>query len=81
MEPAEVKALIEEGLECEYLQVEGDGRHFEAIIVSAAFRQDATMIKQHQRVYGVLGDNMREAIHALSLKTFTPEKWAEVQGS
>ncbi|MEG3638603.1 BolA family protein [Magnetococcus sp. PR-3] len=80
MEVAKVKELIETGLPCDYIHVDGDGRHFEAIIVSPEFRDDAGMVQQHQRVYRVLGENMKEAIHALSLKTYTPEKWAEQNG-
>ena len=37
----------------------------------------ASRVRQHQLVYGALGDRMREEIHALSMKTFSPEEWAE----
>ncbi|ABK42881.1 transcriptional regulator, BolA protein family [Magnetococcus marinus MC-1] len=77
MEVENVKALIEAGLSCDYIHVDGDGRHFEATIVSPEFCADAGMVQQHQRVYRVLGEHMKEAIHALSLKTYTPEKWAQ----
>lgn len=72
--PATVETYIRQGLECEHLHVEGDGRHFEAVIVSAAFAGKA-MLQQHQVVYRALGDKL-EHIHALSMKTFTPEQWA-----
>jgi len=72
--PEQVKRYIEEALPCEYVQVEGDGQHFEALIVSAEFR-GKSRIQQHQAVYRALGDRMREDIHALSMKTFTPEDW------
>ncbi len=72
--PDNVKEFILEGLECEYLQVEGDGRHFEAVIVSQAF-EGKSMLQQHKLVYQVLGDKM-ENIHALSMKTLTPAQWA-----
>jgi acid stress-induced BolA-like protein IbaG/YrbA len=62
------------GLKCEHVEVNGDGRHFEAIIVSALFR-DKPKVRQHQLVYAALGDRMREEIHALSMKTLTPEEW------
>ena len=74
--PEDVKGYIEQGLDCEYIQVEGDGRHFQAVIVSAAF-EGKGMVQQHQLVYGILGDRMREEIHALSMKTFTPEQWSK----
>jgi acid stress-induced BolA-like protein IbaG/YrbA len=73
--PAQVKAYIEQGLECEFVNVAGDGHHFEAVIVSAAFR-GKNKVQQHQIVYRALGDRMREEIHALSMQTHTPEDWA-----
>jgi acid stress-induced BolA-like protein IbaG/YrbA len=73
--PENVKAYIQQGLDCEHIQVEGDGRHFEAVIVSAAF-EGKGMLQQHQLVYRTLGDKM-EDIHALSMKTFTPAQWAK----
>ncbi len=69
--PDEVRSYIAAGLPCERLEVEGDGRHFFATIVSAAF-EGLTRVRRHQRVYAVLGDRMREQIHALSMKTLTP---------
>jgi acid stress-induced BolA-like protein IbaG/YrbA len=72
---ADVQAFIAEGLACEHLEVEGDGRHFFATIVSAEFT-GANRVARHQRVYKVLGDRMREQIHALSMKTLTPAEWA-----
>ena len=73
--PEQVKAYIEQGLECEFVSVAGDGHHFEAVIVSPEF-EGLSRIRRHQRVYGVLGDRMREEIHALSMKTFSPDEWA-----
>ena len=73
--PAEVERYIAQGLNCEHLQVEGDGRHFFATIVSAEF-DGASRVARHQRVYRALGDRMREQIHALSMKTLTPAEWA-----
>lgn len=74
--PEDIKGYIEGGLPCEHVQVAGDGHHFEAVIVSPEFR-GKNMVQQHQLVYRVLGDRMREEIHALSMKTFTPEDWAK----
>jgi acid stress-induced BolA-like protein IbaG/YrbA len=72
--PENVKVYIQQGLACKHIQVDGDGRHFEAVIVSAEF-EGKGMLQQHQLVYRVLGDKM-EDIHALSMRTFTPEQWA-----
>ncbi len=75
--PAEVQSYIAQGLRlAARLQVEGDGRHFFATIVSAEF-EGLSRIKRHQRVYQALGDRMREQIHALSMKTLTPDEFAQ----
>jgi acid stress-induced BolA-like protein IbaG/YrbA len=73
--PDDVSGYIQQGLECEHVEVEGDGRHFDAVIVSKAF--DGKGLLQRQRlVFEVLGDRM-DKIHALSMKTYTPQQWAE----
>jgi acid stress-induced BolA-like protein IbaG/YrbA len=56
----------------------GDDHHFQLIIVSERFN-GKNMVQQHQLVYGALGEAMREAIHALALRTYTPEQWAKAQ--
>ena len=74
----EVESYIRQGLQCDFVQVQGnDGQHFEAVIVSPEFT-GKNMVQQHQLVYKALGDRMRSEIHALSMRTFTPEAWAEV---
>ncbi|MBK8336186.1 MAG: BolA family transcriptional regulator [Sterolibacteriaceae bacterium] len=73
--PEDIQGYIAQGLACEQLQVAGDGQHFEALIVSAAFA-GKSRVQRHQMVYAVLGDRMREEIHALSMKTLTPEEFA-----
>lgn len=74
MDPNEIKAMIERGMSNVLVNVEGDGTHFDALIVSTEF-EGKSLIERHKLVYGVLGDAMKERIHALSLKTFTPEQW------
>lgn len=75
--PESIKTHIETSLSCDLVHVEGeDGHHFSAIIVSAEFR-DKNMVQQHQLVYHALGKKMEQEIHALSMKTLTPEQWAE----
>lgn len=76
LSPDTVKSYIAAGLQCEVLEVQGDGQHFEALIVTSAF-EGLRPVARHQRVYAVLGDRMREEIHALSMKTLTPAEWAE----
>ncbi|CAH0444919.1 BolA family protein [Ralstonia syzygii] len=72
--PEQVKQYIEAGLPCEHLEVEGDGQHFFATIVSVQF-EGKRLIQRHQLVYAALGDRMRAEIHALSMKTLTPTEW------
>jgi acid stress-induced BolA-like protein IbaG/YrbA len=72
--PEDVKRYIAENLNCQHVEVTGDGQHFQAVIVSEAFR-GKSRVQQHQLVYRALGERMREEIHALSMRTFTPEDW------
>ena len=72
--PEDIKKWIEEGLEGARVEIEGDGRHFNAVIVSPVF-EGRNSVQRHQLVYGVLGDKMKSDIHALSMRTLTPEQW------
>ncbi len=76
--PESIQKNIEQGMVTTYLTVGGDGQHFEAVIVSEEFA-GKSRIQRHQRVYQTLGDRMRGEIHALSMKTFTPQEWQEQQ--
>ncbi len=73
--PESIQADIARGMHTEHLTVVGDGQHFEAVVVSAEFA-GKTRVQRHQRVFQTLGDRMRAEIHALSIKTFTPQEWA-----
>lgn len=82
MTTTKIKEIIEGNLPDCTAVVENDandGVHFAAKVVSSAF-SGLPLVKQHQLVYGALGDLMKVEIHALQLKTFTPEKWAAQQG-
>ena len=72
--PELVKSYIAAGLDCTHLEVAGDGQHFNAVIVSPAFA-GKRLLQRHQLVYAALGERMREEIHALSMKTLTPEEF------
>ena len=72
--PEQVSQWIAAGLNCTHLQVAGDGQHFEALIVSAAF-EGLSKIKRHQVVYRALGERMHADIHALSMRTLTPDEY------
>jgi acid stress-induced BolA-like protein IbaG/YrbA len=69
-----VKQGIEGGLACEHVEVVGDGQHFQALVVCGGFA-GKNRVQRHQMVYAALGDRMREEIHALSMRTLTPEEW------
>lgn len=75
IEPDYIKNMIEAGLSGAQVSVTGDGSHFEAIVVSDAFRGKGPLEK-HRLVYSTLGDQMSTgAIHALSIRAYTPEEW------
>lgn len=76
--PKQLEEYIRAGLACEYLHIEGDGRHFFATIVSTAF-DNLRLIQRHQKVYAVLGKRMQAEIHALSMKTLTPQEWQQIK--
>jgi acid stress-induced BolA-like protein IbaG/YrbA len=76
LSPETLRGYIAAGLACDELEVSGDGHHFEARIVCKAF-EGKRLIARHQMVYAVLGDRMRQEIHALSMKTLTPAEAAE----
>lgn len=80
VQPADIKGYIEQGLTCEHLAVDGDGAHFEAVIVSRAF-EGKSRIQRQQMVYKALGGRMESGeIHALSMRTLTPEEWKQQNG-
>jgi acid stress-induced BolA-like protein IbaG/YrbA len=74
----QLEKYITQNLACDYIKVLGDdGTHFEAVIVSPEF-QGKSMLQQHQKVYAALGDRMKAEIHALSMRTLTPEAWQKL---
>jgi len=73
--PESIKSAIEKSLETSHVEVQGDGTHFEAVVVSGDF-EGKTPIDRHKLVYSALGDAMKKDIHALSIKTYTPEQWS-----
>ena len=79
MTAQELQALIAAGLPCDHLEVQGDGRHWYATLVSSEF-EGKRLIQRHQRVYATLGTRMQtDEVHALSMKTYTPAEW-QAQG-
>jgi acid stress-induced BolA-like protein IbaG/YrbA len=72
--PESIQIDIARNMATQHLSVTGDGQHFEAIIVSQEFA-GKSRIQRQQRVYKTLGDRMNGEIHALSMKTYTPDEW------
>ena len=74
----ELRSLLAAGLPCDHLEVEGDGRHWFAVIVSPVF-EGKRLIQRHQLVYAALGERIQtDEVHALSMKTMTPAEWAQL---
>ena len=75
----DIKQSIREKLECDFIEILGeDGAHFEGTIVSRLF-EGLNRVKQHQLVFDALGDKMKSEIHALSMKTYTPNEWSQLE--
>ena len=77
LQAIEIQKIIEANLNCNFIKVNrDDGTHFDAVSVSDVFNGQS-MIKQHQQVYSALGNMMQGEIHALSIKTYTPDEWSQ----
>lgn len=75
MDPAEIKQLIEAALSGAEVEVRTDGQgHYEALVVSPEF-EGRRSVARHQMVYAALGDRVGREIHALAVKTYTPQEW------
>jgi acid stress-induced BolA-like protein IbaG/YrbA len=80
MENDAVKQLIEAGLPGCRVEVTGDGRHFEAVVVSDEFEGKTPLQKQRMVMATVKSQIESDELHALSIKTFTEAQWAERDG-
>ncbi len=78
--PGDIKQWIESGIADCQVEIDGDGQHFYAVIVSPAFA-GRSRVQQHQLVYQALGERMRDEIHALSMQTMTPDEYAARAGA
>ena len=80
MHPEHIKQLILAGMPCDFLELDGDGQHFEAIVVSTEF-EGKSRVQRQQRVYQTLKEKLATGeLHALSFKTYTPEEWNASHG-
>jgi acid stress-induced BolA-like protein IbaG/YrbA len=76
-----IREILESALPgCQAVINSDDGVHFQAAVTASSFA-GKTRIQQHQLVYGALGDHMRSDIHALELKTYSPDAWPHGQGA
>ena len=79
MDPDQIASMIRDGLPGAEVRVHSDDNtHFEAWVVADAFVGKRSLAR-HQLVYGCLGTAMGQEIHALSLKTYTPDEWAALE--
>jgi stress-induced morphogen len=62
------------GARVEVKDFTGGGDHFDALVVSEKF-EGRSLVERHQMVYRAVGDAMRQAVHALALKTLTPSQY------
>lgn len=75
MESSEIKSVLQSALPGCDIQVSGDGRHFDLIIVGEVFA-GARTLKRQQMVYGILNEHIASgALHAVNMKTLTPGEW------
>lgn len=80
MNPEHIKQLILAGMACDFLELDGDGQHFQAVIVSSEF-VGKSRVQRQQRVYQTLKEKLATGeLHALSFKTLTPEEWSAQRG-
>ncbi len=80
MNPEHIKELILAGMVCDYLALDGDGQHFQAIVVSREFA-GLNRVQRHQHVYKMLKEKLATGeLHALSFQTLTPEEWSAQRG-
>ena len=78
LDPKQIETWIGQGLACEHLAIAGDGHHFEALIVSREFA-GMNRVKRQQRVYQIIKGRLDSGeLHALSMKTLTPEEWSDL---
>jgi len=81
MENQEIKHLIEQGLPGATATVNGDGYHYEAIVVGDCF-EGKSMVQQQKMVYATVNEHIAGgALHALTIKAYTPQQWETAQNN
>jgi acid stress-induced BolA-like protein IbaG/YrbA len=80
MQTETVEQLIRDGVPGAQVTVTGDGSHFDAVVVSDVFAGKSLIQKQRLVMDTVRAQIASGELHALSIKTFTPEQWAQQGG-
>ena len=78
MQSEEIQTMIQRGLPEAEVKVTGDGRHFDAVVISEAFA-GKSLLEQHRMVYATLGSKMGGDIHALTMRTYTRAQWEQAK--
>jgi len=79
MQPEQIQALLQDKIEGSQVDVNVDGSHVNVVVVSPVF-EGLSPVKKQQLVYAVLSEQIASGvIHAVNMKTYTPEQWAKVQ--
>ncbi len=75
MSPDEIKQILKAGMDAEHIEVSGDGRHFDVLVVSKAF-EGLRPVKKQQLVYALLNDKIADgSLHAVNMRTLTPAEY------
>lgn len=74
-----IESLISEGLPLCKVEVQGDGYHYQVLVISDDFEQ-LSRVKRQQKIYKLLGDRVKSGeLHALTIKAYTQREWQEVE--
>ena len=80
LDATRVEVTVQGALLVGHVAAQEGGGHFQVLVVSERFRGQSRVAAQRM-VYGALGDMMHNDIHALTMRTFTPEQWADIDPS
>lgn len=74
-----IKTLVEQAIDTQEVRVDGDGSHFQVIVVSEAF-DGLRAVKKQQMVYAAVNEHIASGeIHALTIKAYTPSEWSKAK--
>ncbi len=80
MDPSELKSIVEAALPDCRVNADGDGRHFDLVVVGEQFEGKRT-IQRQQMVFAALNEHIASgSVHAVNMKVYTPDEWQARQG-